>query len=164
LSRCLAVGLWLLALLTCAPNGVLKGRIVDVKLVDLVLGNVSDGYLETRFQELVGETQGINENALSYVGNAQGDRVTKITLEIEVMHRPAFGGNPAATTILSGGEITKRPKRAKAAQAAHVGPDGNLVVFENPHEQIDAFNGEGSGGVVHPFAAAANGENANDGK
>lgn len=134
----------------------------EIQLVDLTLENVSNGALEGRFQELLAQVEEINESALAYVGGTDGSRVTKITLEIEFRHRPAMGGDPASTVIVSGGEITRRPKRNKTSQPVYRGRDGGLVVMANPPEQASMFEGEGAGGTLRPFPVAAGGERGSD--
>jgi len=131
-------------------------RRASLGLVDLTLESVSNGALEGRFQELLGEVVGIMETADAYVSAADGTRTMRITAEIEIRHRPAIGGDPESVVIVSGAEL-KRPKRHKAAQAAHL-EDGALVVLKREPEQVDAFPGQGAGGIVTPFAAASNGE------
>lgn len=125
---------------------------IDLNLVDLTLARVTNGRLDERFQELLSEVQGINECAASYI-QKNGTIESEITLKIKVKHTVAMGGDPAMTSLIAGGEITQRPKRLKSIQAAYTGKSGNLVVAENPPEQMAAFDGEGSGGVITPLAS-----------
>jgi len=128
------------------------GNTVEIKLEGLTLANVSEGGLEERFQELLGELAEIHENALDYVGNSSGERVSTIQLEVTVRYRPAMKGDPSQTLIVSGAEL-KRPKRMKSAQAAY-SRDGALLVEKDPFRQVEAFGeDDGRGGVIRRMVA-----------
>lgn len=134
---------------------------MEIKLQGLALANVSEGALEERFQELLGDLAEVHENALEYVGGASGARKSKITLEVEISYTPALAGNPASTLIVSGAEL-KRPKKMKSAQPAYA-RDGGIFVEEEAPEQLEGFGKtEGAGGTVTPFqtdgSKTANGE------
>ena len=138
---------------------------MKLELVKLTLPEVSDGSLEARFQELLDEVNEINDNALAFKRNSDGSVTSNIRLDVEITHWPSMGGDPAHTEIVSGGELSEKPKRLKTKQAAHRDTEtGELVVVKNPPEQTEAFSGEGSGGVLTPFGKAANGGNENDGE
>lgn len=136
---------------------------MDLKLVELTLETVSDGGLESRFQELLGEVAGIHETADAYAAGPDGSIKSVVKLEVEIRHRPAMKGDPATTLIVSGAEL-KRPKRLKSAQTARTDSEGNLVVVQNPPEQTEAFAGEGSGGILRPLTAPEEKETANHGR
>lgn len=126
---------------------------MEIKIAGLTLANVSDGSLEERFQALLCEVTEINANHLEYAGN---EVVSTIKLEVEVRYRPARGGEPSSTMIVSGAEL-KRPKRMKTAQHAYA-RDGSFFVEEKPAEQVEAFpKSEGRGGIVRPLNAGSEG-------
>ena len=129
---------------------------MKIDLVELDLSKVNDGALDDRFRELVDEVLEIHANAAGYASGQDGIRKTVIKAEIEFHYKPSINGDPASTTIISGAEISKRPKRIKNAQPAYT-KDGKILVEDHPAEQIEAFKGEGSGGVISRLPAASNG-------
>lgn len=134
---------------------------MEIKLEGLTLANVSEGALEERFQDLLADVAEVNANAIEYVGNTNGERTSKIVLEVEVRYKPSLAGDPATTLIISGAEL-KRPKKMKTAQAAY-SRDGVLLVEEMAPEQVEAFDpAEGRGGVVQRIATNQGG--VEDGK
>lgn len=129
---------------------------MEIKLEGLTLSNVSDGALEERFQTLLAQVTEVNSDALEYVGSQNGERISKISLEVEIRYRPSIGGDPASTLIVSGAEL-KRPKRVKSAQHVYA-RDGSFFVEEKPAEQLNAFDESvGRGGIVRKLGDSQEG-------
>ena len=134
----------------------MEKKSMELKLAGLALENVSDGALEERFQALLADVTAINADALEYVGGQDGYRVSKITLEVEIRHRPSIGGDPPSTVVVSGAEL-KRPKRVKSAQPVYA-RDGAFFVEAQPAEQLEAFDkSQGRGGVIARMKPAQEG-------